>query len=325
MFHLIEPQLGRISGGLRYNHAVVDAAAGRIIRHELPGARPKPTQTDVSALHELISSLNAPVLLDGLIGCSLSSPVVADVPIVQLVHALADTPSAQHRERVCLRAADAVIATSQFAADRLTRRHNIDVTVAQPGVGPLPAATGSDGGHFICVGGIEPNKNQRFLTDVLTRVHEAGLTGWHCTFVGPITDAAYAQDLCEDFNRLPQTSTTLTGELDAAALAAVYDTADLLLMPSRAETFGLVVREALAAAIPALVTAGTGAEEALAAGRALELDETLWAHELQRWLTDADYRGQLRQGATVARQHLSFGWQATADVILGVLESVSSG
>src|SRR5690625_1523957 len=178
MFHLIEPQLGRISGGLRYNHAVVDAAAGRIIRHELPGAWPKPTQTDVSALHELISSLNAPVLLDGLIGCSLSSPVVADVPIVQLVHALADTPSAQHRERVCLRAADAVIATSQFAADRLTRRHNIDVTVAQPGVGPLPAATGSDGGHFICVGGIEPNKNQRFLTYVRPRVREEGLTDW---------------------------------------------------------------------------------------------------------------------------------------------------
>src|SRR5699024_2151255 len=145
----IEPQLGRISGGLRYNHAVVDAAAGTIQRHELPGAWPHPIRADVQALNDLIRRLDGPVLLDGLIGCSLESPVCAHVPIVQLVHALAESPTARDRERNCLKAADAVVATSRFAAEALEQRHGIEVTVAAPGVEPRPVATGSKGRHFI--------------------------------------------------------------------------------------------------------------------------------------------------------------------------------
>lgn len=325
MFHLIEPQLGRISGGLRYNHAVIEAAAGRMVRHQLPGAWPEPTRTEVTALHELVADLDGPVLLDGLIGCSLPEPLTAEVPIVQLVHALAEHTEAQRREKQCLQDADAVVATSQFAADRLQHRHDIEVTVAAPGARPLSVAEGTPGGgQFISVGGIEPNKNQRFIARVLHRLHAAGLTGWHCTFAGPTTDATYAQRLCQDLAELPDSSTTVAGELDADELADLYHAADVLLLPSRAETFGLVVREATAAAVPALVTAGTGAEEALGGGQALELDEGIWAAALQRWLTEPDYRQHLRADVQEARRHLSYGWRATAAIILEVLASVTS-
>lgn len=325
MFHLIEPQLGRISGGLRYNHAVVEAAAGQIQRHEIPGAWPHPIRADVQALNDLICRLDGPVLLDGLIGCSLEPPVCAHVPIVQLVHALAESPTARDRERNCLKAADAVVATSRFAAEALKHRHGIEVTVAAPGVEPRPVATGSKGRHFISVGGIEPNKNQRFLAHVLGQLDSLGLTDWHCTFAGPATDTAYAAELRRDLAQLPGSRTTLAGELDADALAALYDTADLLVFPSRAETFGLVVREATAAGIPALVTAGTGAEEALGGGTALELEEAAWVDALRRWLTEPSLRETFQTDAQVARQRLSYGWQATANTILNVLASVGSG
>src|SRR5690625_3402679 len=229
MFHLVEPQHGRVSGGLRYNHAVVEAA-GSIQQHELPCAWPHPTHDDVLGLQRLLAQLNRAVLLDGLIGCALDSPVQSPVPIVQLVHALADTPAAQQRERQCLQAADAVVATSRFAAAELYRRHRLAGTAAPAGVQPRPPASGDNGGHFICVGGVEPNKNQLFLADVLAQLYASGVGGWRCTIAGPLNDPQYATQVRQHLAQLPTTCTTITGELDEHALAALYDSADLLLL-----------------------------------------------------------------------------------------------
>ena len=56
------------------------------------------------------------------------------------------------------------------------------------------------------------------------------------------------------------------GILVGQALDQKWDTADLLVLTSRIETYGLVVVEALARGIPAVVSAGTGAVEALQEG-----------------------------------------------------------
>lgn len=325
MFHLIEPELGRVSGGLRYNRALVDAAQGQLLRHQLPGAWPHPTQSDIEALQRLVAEFDRPVLLDGLIGCALPQPLETNTPVVQLVHALATTPEEQQREQHCLEAADEVITLSHFAAAEIQRRYTIAAAIASPGVTARPLATGEAGGHFISVGAVEPNKNQLFLLEALQHVHEWGLTGWHCTFAGPFTDSRYARDVQTSAARLPAGSITIAGELDTQAMAELYDSADLLVFPSRSETFGLVVQEATAAGIPAMVTAGTGAEEALGGGLALELEPTVWAAELRRWLTSATHRQHLRARARTARQQLSYGWEHTAATVLQTLHAVSSG
>lgn len=324
MFHLVEPDLGRISGGLRYNWAVVDAADAQLQRHAITGGWPNPSEQGIAVLTDLLDSLNGPVLLDGLIGCSLPDPLAVHTPIVQLVHALAETPEATRREQHNLQAADAVVATSQFTADQLHKRHGIQAVVAAPGVEERPMAVGDVGGSLISVGAVEPNKNQVFIAEVLEQLTARNITGWHCTFAGPLTDADYAQQLQQTLATLPAGTTTVAGELDATQLAALYHHADLLLLPSQAETFGLVVREALAAGVPAFVTAGTGAEEALGGGEALRLDQNVWAEKLHQWLTDAHYRRHVKAVARTARKHLSFGWHATAEIILDVLRSVSA-
>ena len=53
------------------------------------------------------------------------------------------------------------------------------------------------------------------------------------------------------------------GPLEGAALARQWARTDLLLLPSTTETYGMVVTEALAHGVPAVVAAGTGAVEAL--------------------------------------------------------------
>ena len=58
----------------------------------------------------------------------------------------------------------------------------------------------------------------------------------------------------------------IPGELRGGALEAEWAAADLSLLISRAETFGLVVTESIARGVPVVVRAGTGAVEALAAG-----------------------------------------------------------
>ena len=58
----------------------------------------------------------------------------------------------------------------------------------------------------------------------------------------------------------------MPGALVGSALDQKWEAADLLVLPSRTETYGLVVVEALARGIPAVVTAGTGAIEALQQG-----------------------------------------------------------
>ena len=333
--HLLEPALGRVSGGLRYNAAIAEAAAPQILRHTVPGAWPEPTPGDTAVLAGIVRGLDGPVILDGLIGCSLPTPLSG--PIVQLVHAplgraapttgatacpgtdpgddpTAD-PAARDRERAALESAAAVVTTSRFAARELAELYGVQAHAIPPGAAPRPVAAGGDGGNLICVASIEENKNQLLLAEALRALAESGTTGWHATFAGPVTDPAYGERLRTALTALPDGSAAQPGELDEPALAELYHASDLLLLPSRREAFGMVVSEAAAAGIPAFVTAGTGSEEALAAGRALPPEPAAWADALRDWLTDPAHRAALRQEALQRRADLPTWGDAAAELL----------
>lgn len=349
--HLLEPALGRVSGGLRYNAAIAEAAAPQILRHTVPGAWPEPTPGDTAVLAGIVRGLDGPVILDGLVGCSLPTPLSG--PIVQLVHAplgraapttgatagpgtdpgddptadqtddptagqTADpshVPTARDRERAALESAAAVVTTSRFAARELAELYGVQAHAIPPGAAPRPVAAGGDGGNLICVASIEENKNQLLLAEALRALTESGTTGWHATFAGPVSDPAYGERLRTALAALPDGSAAQPGELDEPALAELYHASDLLLLPSRREAFGMVVSEAAAAGIPAFVTAGTGAEEALAAGRALPPEPAAWADALRDWLTDPAHRAALRQEALQRRADLPTWDDAAAELL----------
>jgi glycosyltransferase involved in cell wall biosynthesis len=110
-------------------------------------------------------------------------------------------------------------------------------------------------------------------------------------------------------------------ELDRA-----YGAADLLVLASRAETYGLVVTEALTRGLPVLATDVGGVTEALGHGEdgtrpGLLIppgDPAAIAAALRAWLEDAELRDRLRHAARERRAKLR-PWSATAAALADVM------
>lgn len=330
------PRPSAPSGGHAYNASVCAHWPGtppEIVQLDSPWPR-----GDADGRAALREALNRPdvAIVDGLVGAAhpdlLEEAGARGCRVVLLVHLpLADEGGLSEserreldeRERRSVRAAWRVVTTSRTAASDLRRRTGRDDIVAvSPGVSPAEPAEPHDPPVLLQVGSIGPRKNQ--LTTL------AALAGcldlpWRAVFVGPVADGGYA----ERFRAaLPESRATWTGPLDGPELEAVYAGADLLLHPARAETWGMVVTEALAHGIPAIVGAGTGAVEALASGSASGLpgavlppdDAGALARVVCRWLGDPDVRTRWRDRARDARAGLRDWHEASAE-LARVLES----
>ncbi|GIU55648.1 glycosyltransferase [Arthrobacter sp. NicSoilC12] len=292
-------------------------------------------------------------VVDSLLACGapdeLEAAAAAGVRVWILLHM--PLPDHAERERRALRAAAGVICTSGSAAAGIRARHGLDgLRVALPGTAPAPLASGSlsnGAPHLIAVAALLPNKDQSLLLDALARLTDVP---WTASLIGSDTaDPAYAAQLRNSVERLGLAGRIrIPGELRGPALDAEWDAADLSLLISRAETYGLVVTESLARGIPVVVREGTGAVEALAAGTlpgspaagtstpdsppdypgpglpgaavGLGTDPAPLADLLRCWLDDAGLRGRWREAAAAARGRLS-GWDATARTVLGFLSA----
>jgi glycosyltransferase involved in cell wall biosynthesis len=117
------------------------------------------------------------------------------------------------------------------------------------------------------------------------------------------------------------------GPLVGADLARSYASADLLVLPSRAETYGMVVAEALARGLPVVAAEVGGVPEALGHGAdgtrpgllVSPEDPAALSDALRVWLEDAELRGRLRRAARQRRESLG-DWSTTASVVADVLE-----
>lgn len=331
----------RPSGGNTYNRELLCALreGGMDVElHRLPGNWPAPAETDLGHAAQLLS--HAPIsLVDGIVASAapeaIERAVVAGRDLVILAHmaaaddsrlAAAERGRREEREGRAFRAATAVIATSDTAARDLAQRHHLNmVHVARPGVRPGPTTKGSVPLRIVAVGALTPTKDHLTLVRAL-----AELTEWEWTarIVGSQdVDPEHTRTVTEaiDSARLTQ-RIALTGALAGPALESQWQAADLLVLPSRHETYGMVVLEALARGLPAMVTA-TGAAEALAVGGAdlprpgavLPVgDHHAWAQQLREWLSSEELRGDWRRRAREIRPALP-SWKQTAEHVRSVL------
>lgn len=101
-----------------------------------------------------------------------------------------------------------------------------------------------------------------------------------------------------------------------------YRAADLVAMPSRSESFGLVAAEAQASGTPVLAAGVGGLRSVVADGTSGRLvaghDPETWAAAIGDLLADDAARVVLGQGARVHAQQ--FGWDASADKVLRVYD-----
>jgi glycosyltransferase involved in cell wall biosynthesis len=338
------------SGGNAYDRRVclgLPAAGLPVQELAVAGAWPRPDAGARAELGRLLAAVpdGDAVLLDGLVACGVPEvvePHARRLRVVVLVHLpLGDeaglTPAAvaelAARERATLHAASAVVATSAWTARRIVDVHGLParrVHVVTPGVEPAPLARATEGGtRLLCVGSITPTKGQDLLVGALARVAETDRDlEWGCLLVGPLArDPAHVAAVRELVERHGLGGRVrITGARTGPALDVTYASADLLVLPSRRETYGMVVTEALARGIPVLAAGVDGVPETL--GRAPDGerpgllvppgDAAALAAALARWLYDPELRRSARLAARARRPELD-GWDVTARCLAQVL------
>ncbi|MEU9122578.1 glycosyltransferase family 4 protein [Streptomyces sp. NPDC048506] len=349
--HLVLPagvdDPARPSGGNTYDRRIcrdLPTAGWQVHPYAVPGSWPQPDAAARTELARRLAALpdGALVLLDGLVACAVPevlAPEAERLRLAVLVHlplgdeAGLDPGTAAEldaRERRALHAVATVVATSAAAARRIAGHHGLAperVHIARPGADPAPLAPGADGGgSLLCVASLTPRKGQHRLIEALSTVADLP---WTCALVGgPGHDPHYPGQL-----RYRATELGLADRIDfagpraGAELAARYAAADLLVLASSAETYGMVVTEALARGIPVLATAVDGVPEAL--GRAPDgslpgllvpagRPEAL-AGALRDWLGDPLLRHRLKEAARGRRAMLE-GWEMTSHSLAEALE-----
>jgi glycosyltransferase involved in cell wall biosynthesis len=334
----------RPSGGNTYDRNLYrefTSLGWSVHEHSVPGFWSEPDTSSFAALEATMLRIpdGGLALLDGLVASPsphVLVPHARRLRLVILVHMpLGLRPGVDHadeslmRERAVLSAADAVVTTSGWSRDRLTELYDLPADrlhVAEPGVQPSELATGTATGEaLLTVAAVIPDKGHDVLLNALARIPDlswrwacVGSTDRNSEFVDALRRRSREHGLAD---RVLFAGTATGADLDRA-----YAEADAMVLASRAETYGMVVTEALARGMPVIATGVGGVTEALGRGGdgtrpGLVVpadDPTALADALRSWLTDADLRARLRQAARERRDSLR-GWPATTSVIASVL------
>jgi glycosyltransferase involved in cell wall biosynthesis len=335
----------RPSGGNTYDrHLLRELGSQGWTAHERPvtGFWDRPDTASFAALEETLRQIpdDTVVLIDGLIASTAPEvlmPQANRLRLIVLIHMpLGHRPpgdDASRRERAVLEAAAATVTTSAWARRRLIELYDLPphrVHVAEPGTEAAEPASGTESGEaLLCVGAVTYEKGHDILLEALESI--AALS-WHCTCVGSLDrDTAFAESLRRRaLDRGLNERMSFPGPRTGADLDRSYASADLLVHPSRAETYGLVVTEALARGLPVIAAEVGGLAEALgdgAAGNRPGLlvapdDSAALGEALSAWLGDAELRTRLRRAAVERRESLP-RWSTTAADVAKVMAEAS--
>lgn len=304
------------------------------------GSWPVPSAQDRQGLARLLNGLSehTVVLLDGLVACGVPevlAPHEQRLRLVVLVHlplalegglSTAEGRELHASERRALGSARQVVATSDWARRHLAEHHGLSrVATVAPGTDPAPPAPGTDGrSQLVCVASLTPRKGHRVLLAALALL---SASGWSLTCVGAGGDAHTARLRAVVEAHRWQDRVRFTGPLTGTDLEEIWSGADLCVLASHSETYGMAVAEALARGVPVLATKAGGVPEAL--GRATDGtrpgllvrpgDPEAMAGALHRWWNGPGLRRRLRRSAHLRRQTLA-GWEQTARAMAAVLD-----
>ncbi|HET9148890.1 MAG TPA: glycosyltransferase family 4 protein [Alphaproteobacteria bacterium] len=331
------------TGGYAYDRRLLELlpAQGLNVRHaRLPDSFPFPSAADLAATAQALAATpsGSAILFDGLAYGALPADLIRAIerPIVAIVHhplSYEPGPSDGQRrafldsERRALAVADAVVVSSSTTRGVLAAEFGVNesrIAVAEPGTERVPRARGSsDVPSLLAVGAVSVRKGYGVLVDAL-----AGIANrpWTATVVGtldrdPETAAGLARRIAQHglTERIP-----LAGEVADDALSMLYDTADIFLMPSLYEGYGMALAEAMARGLPIVCTTGGAAAETAPGGAALKVppgDTAAFGAATARLLDDAALRKTVADTSWRAGQELP-NWDQTAVVVARVVRGV---
>ena len=342
---IVPGRLDTLTGGYGYDRRMVAGLRERgwaLTVHELDDSFPIPhaAARDASARVLAAISNDALVIVDGLALGALPDEVQPHAERLRFIglvhHPLAaetglDPSAARHledSERRALQHVRRVVVTSEATAEMLDP-YGVPrdrVTVINPGTDPAPLAEGSAGPEvqFLCVASLIPRKGHDVLFRALASLP---CTDWRLTCVGSLDrDPATVDGLRRQLSSYGlDDRVSFVGEMSGDRLETFYATADVFVLPTLYEGYGMVVAEALARGLPVVATR-TGAIGDLVtsdAGVVVEPGNTdTLAYALSRVLADGGYRQQLAQGARNIRARLPT-WDESCDALARLLETVA--
>lgn len=281
------------------------------------------------------------------------------IPLVHTMHTMArvknlnlaegETPEPMIRvqgETQVVAAANALVANTDAEAASLVSLYDACpdiVHVVSPGVDLYTFTPGqgrSSAREFIglpndalvvsFVGRIQPHKGPEVLIRATSELVKHSPLLRHKLIVNIIGGASGANT--EEVDRLKELATWLAIDdvvrfappVPRADLAQWYRAADLVVVPSYSESFGLVALEAQACGTPVVATAVGGLRTAVADGISGVLvdghDPKAWSSVIVRLLQEPQRRVLLSMGAIEHASH--FGWDATARGTLDIYDQV---
>lgn len=336
---VVPGRLDARTGGSIYDRHVVEGLRQRgwfVDVLELDASFPYPTPASLEQADRALAAIRARriVIVDSLALGAMPDLITREASrlrIVALVHLpLAATAGLDQgtaarfeaAERRALGAAALVVVTGR-ATLPLIARHELApgrVVVVEPGTDSAPLARGSGGDRAVAesdagrtrplellsVATVHPGKGHDMLLEALAAVP---CKAWRLTCAGSLTRRPETADRVRAMvTRLGlEGHVSLVGDLDGAALAACYDAADVFVLATRQETYGMAVAEALARGLPVVATMTGAIPDLVGDGAGLLVpvgDTPALVEALSRVLDDAELRASLAESARRVRQRL---------------------
>ncbi|WP_206446169.1 glycosyltransferase [Agrococcus sp. KRD186] len=324
-------------------HAL-ETGGGIVRKHELPNLADEfgdQLQRFAFAADEPFDVIHAHYWLSGL--AALPVALSLGMPIVQTFHTLAeeknrrigddDRPEPERRlltERYLANEVDAIAAVSRAEVDVLCDGVGASaerVWLVPPAVDtmlfqPAPLAARMDvrarlgvrpeDGLVVCVGRVQPLKGQELAVRMLQHLPGAVLVLAGDATPGSERYLESLHDLARDLG--VEGRVRHIGSLDREALAQLLDAADVVVVPSRTESFGLVPLEAAASGTPVVASRVGGLVESVIDGETGILvdgrDPMDWAQAVGSILEDDDL--QVEFGLAGRRAASRRDWQDVA-------------
>lgn len=345
LFFVVPGDISSPTGGYIYDRRIIQGLTDlgwQVELVSLGDGFPFPDDAVRKHACEMMRAIPAgyPIVMDGLAYAvlpELALELSQRYPLIALVHhplalesglSNAQSSSLKESEIVALSHATHVIVTSPATARNLIEDFGVSpesVSVVLPGTDRIALAPirSHDGLNLLSVGSIVPRKGFDVLIEALSGLKDLP---WQLTIAGDRTrDAQAPLELDRDIDRFGLASRVkILGAVSPEVLEDLYLNADLFVLASRFEGYGMAFAEALAHGLPVVGTTGGAIPDTVPAQAGILVEPgcaTQLAQALRRILTDPDLRLQLSLGARDAALNQP-RWQDSAQLFSDVLEQL---
>lgn len=340
---LLPGDLNTRTGGYGYDRQIIAglrALDWQVEIHELDGSFPLPTGAALQGARSVLAGLpeGALVMIDGLAFGAMPGVAEAEATRLKLVglvhHPLAlETGLEDHRvlefrhgERRSLATTRAVVVTSA-ATKNLLQEYGVPaarVTVVEPGTAPgdVSSGSGSPTLALLCVATLTTRKGHDVLFAALSALDDHD---WSLRCMGGSSASTIRRMTAQLASYGIADRVLFAGEGDDAAVSAAYARADVFVLPTRYEGYGMVVAEALACGLPVVSTRTGAIPELVGEDAGLVVppgDVNALQSALRRLFEEPQLLPALRRGAIARRETLP-RWETSCAKLSATLDAIA--